>query len=84
MRYTYKTKGVCARTIEFDLTGDIVTNVQVNGGCNGNGKGVAKLVEGLTVSEITTRLSGITCGLRPTSCPDQLAKAVLSAKEGRL
>ncbi len=84
MRHTYMTKGVCARSIEFDLDGDVVTNVFVNGGCNGNGKGIAKLAEGMTVAEINTRLAGISCGMRPTSCPDQLAKAVLLAKEGKI
>lgn len=84
MRYTYKTRGVCARTIEFDLVNDIVTNIVFNGGCNGNGKGVASLAEGMTTAEITNRLTGIKCGMRPTSCPDQLTKAVNAAKRGEI
>ena len=77
--YEYKTQGTCSQLISFDLDGDIVKNVSFVGGCNGNLKGVSKLVEGSTVEEITSKLSGIRCGFKNTSCPDQLAKAV---KEG--
>lgn len=81
--FEYKTKGTCSRAITFELDGDIVRNVKFEGGCNGNTKGVAKLVEGMSVDEVVTKLSGITCGFKGTSCPDQLAKAVLAAKEAQ-
>ncbi len=79
MRYKYKTKGVCSRFIEFDITDDIITNVSFDGGCDGNAKGVSKLVDGMRISEIESKCRGITCGLKKTSCPDQLAIAVREA-----
>ena len=79
MVYTYKTKGTCSRQITFELDGNIVKNVEFFGGCNGNLKGIAKLVEGLTVEEVTEKLSGMTCGFKSTSCPDQLAIALNEA-----
>ena len=79
MRYTYKTEGTCSRQIEFDINGDIITNVVFYGGCNGNLKAIAKLVDGMTVSQIEEKLKGNTCGPRNTSCADQLAKAVRKA-----
>lgn len=79
MRYTYKTEGTCSRQIEFDINGDIITKVVFYGGCNGNLKAIAKLVDGMTVSQIEEKLKGNTCGPRNTSCADQLAKAVRKA-----
>ncbi len=76
MEYTFKPKGVCARGISFEIEGDVVRNIRFSGGCSGNTQGVAALAEGMTVEEITKRLSGIRCGFKGTSCPDQLAKAV--------
>ena len=84
MQYKYKTQGTCAHMITFDLDGDIVSNIKYYGGCSGNTQGVAVLAEGLTVDEIQKRLSGIRCGFKSTSCPDQLAKAVRLAYEGKL
>ena len=75
----YKTKGVCAQAIEFELDGTTVRNVHFVGGCAGNTQGVARLVEGMDAREAISRLEGITCGLKPTSCPDQLAKALKEA-----
>ena len=83
MRYTYKTEGTCSRQIEFDINGDIITNVVFYGGCNGNLKAIAKLVDGMTVSQIEEKLKGNTCGPRNTSCADQLAKAVRKALDQR-
>lgn len=80
MKYTYLTKGTCSRAIHFDIDGDKISNVSFDGGCNGNLKGIAKLVEGRTVEDIESLLQGITCGPKPTSCPDQLAKAVRQAQ----
>jgi len=79
MHYTYKTSGVCAKTIDFDIDGDIITNVVFTGGCNGNLKAVAKLTDGMTVDKIESILLGNDCGGRGTSCADQFAKAVREA-----
>lgn len=79
MTYTYKTRGTCSSQITFDIDGDVVTNIRFTGGCNGNLKGLTKLVDGMTVQEITDKLAGITCGFKNTSCPDQLARAVNEA-----
>lgn len=79
MSYIYKTKGTCSSIIEVELDGNIVKKVKFTGGCNGNLKGIASLVEGMTVEQVSERLSGITCGFKRTSCPDQLAKAVAEA-----
>ena len=76
MSYSYKTSMVCASQIDFDLDGDVVTNVRFTGGCNGNLKAIAKLIDGWTVQQIEDKLLGNTCGRKPTSCADQLAKAV--------
>ncbi|MDY3224336.1 MAG: TIGR03905 family TSCPD domain-containing protein [Candidatus Faecousia sp.] len=79
--YQYKTKGTCSQMIYFDLDGDRVRNVEFIGGCNGNLKGIGKLVEGMKVDDVIAKLEGTTCGMKSTSCPDQLAKALKSAKE---
>ena len=81
MVYVYKTKGTCSIQIRLELDGDIVRNVSFFGGCDGNLKGIPRLVEGMTVDEVERRLSGITCGWKSTSCPDQLARAVRQAYE---
>lgn len=82
MRYT--TKGTCSRFIDFDLEDGIVKNVVFTGGCNGNLKGIASLVEGLDAKTAISKLTGITCGMKPTSCPDQLARALEEALAGNL
>ena len=79
MRYKYITSGVCSREINFDIDGDVITNVSFVGGCNGNLKAISKLVNGMTVSQIKEKLEFNTCGFRNTSCADQLAKAVCKA-----
>ena len=79
MAYQYRTKGVCARGITFDIIDGRLRNVQFEGGCSGNTQGVAALVEGMEAEEAIRRLSGIRCGFKPTSCPDQLANAVREA-----
>ncbi len=79
MNYNYRPHGVCARGISFDIEDNIVKNVKFSGGCSGNTQGLAKLAEGMTTDEIINRLSGIRCGFKGTSCPDQLAKAVAEA-----
>ena len=78
--YDYLTENTCSQVISLDLDGDRVENIEFMGGCNGNTKGVASLVEGMPIDEVIKRLEGITCGFKPTSCPDQLAKALKEAK----
>ncbi len=81
MDYVYHTEMVCAQEIHFHLEDDVVTQIVFIGGCNGNLKAISKLVDGWTVSQIEEKLLGNTCGRRPTSCADQLAKAVRQAYE---
>ena len=78
--FTYKTTGVCAREIVIDVVDDVIESVKYVGGCNGNTQGVAALVKGMRVDEAIERLSGIRCGFKQTSCPDQLAEALKQAK----
>ena len=73
---TYKTRGVCSRAIEYEIENGVVTECRFVGGCMGNTQGVAALVKGMTVAEAVSRLKGIQCGPRGTSCPDQLARAL--------
>ena len=72
-KFTYRTKGTCSSQIELELDGNVVHNVKFTGGCDGNLKAIPKLVEGMTVEEIESRISGIHCGFKNTSCGDQLA-----------
>lgn len=76
---TYKTSGTCSQAINFDIEDGIVKNVQFIGGCNGNTQGVSALVEGMKVEDVIAKLKGIKCGMRSTSCPDQLARALEAA-----
>lgn len=80
MQYEYKTKGTCSQKIFFDINDGKVSNVQFLGGCNGNLKGIGSLVEGMNIDDVIARLEGTTCGMKSTSCPDQLAKALKAAK----
>jgi len=80
MTHTYHPKGVCSRLISFELAEDgTIHNVTFQGGCHGNTQGLSRLAEGMNAEELVTRLQGIRCGMRPSSCPDQLAKAVSAA-----
>ncbi len=76
MHKTYKPQGTCSVQIDFDVEDDKIHNLQFIGGCNGNLKGIAVLVEGQNINDIKEKLKGIKCGFKPTSCPDQLAKAL--------
>ncbi|MBQ8982233.1 MAG: TIGR03905 family TSCPD domain-containing protein [Lachnospiraceae bacterium] len=78
---TYKTHGTCSQQIDFEIIDNKVHNVRFTGGCHGNTQGVAALVEGMDVDEAIRRMQGIRCKARPTSCPDQLATALLQAKQ---
>lgn len=78
--YVFQPKGVCSRKITIDLTDDgVIEEVAFEGGCHGNTQGVSALVKGMDAKEAIRRLAGIRCGARPTSCPDQLAKALTEA-----
>lgn len=79
MQYEYKTKGTCSQRILFELEEGIISNVQFIGGCHGNLQGIGKLVEGMKATEVIERIGGIRCGMKPTSCPDQLATAIKEA-----
>ena len=81
MKYTYKTKGTCSTLIELELEGNVVHNVKFTGGCNGNLPAIPRLVEGLTVEEVESKIKGISCNGRGTSCGDQLARACREALE---
>ena len=83
MAYHYQTKGTCSRAIDIELDGDVIRSVEFTGGCNGNTKGIAKLVVGMTVDQVERLLGGTTCGIKSTSCPDQLAIAVRRAYEAQ-
>lgn len=81
MHYKYKTQGTCSMLIEFDINGDIISNVIFHGGCPGNLAAISKVVEGKTVKQIEEWFKDIKCGSKPTSCTAQLAKAVRQAYE---
>ncbi len=81
MQYEYKTKGTCSQMIYFDIEEGKLKNVEFLGGCNGNLKGISALVEGMDVDEVIEKMEGIHCGMKQTSCPDQLAAALKEAKE---
>ena len=78
MKLSYKTNGVCSRTITADIQDGKVYNLRFEGGCNGNTKGISALVEGMKVEDVISRLEGTKCGFKGTSCPDQLAQALKS------
>ena len=81
--FQYNTQGVCSKCIYFDIEDNKLKNVSYLGGCNGNLKGIASLVEGMDIDEVITRLEGTTCGSKKTSCPDQLAQALKQIKEAQ-
>ncbi len=82
--YDYETQNTCSVLISLDLDGDVVHNVRFTGGCPGNLQAVSRLVEGCTVEQVEEKLAGILCGRKPTSCGDQLAKAVRAAYEAEV
>ncbi len=81
MEYRYIPQGVCSQELIFNIENGIVTDLKVVGGCSGNLQGIAKLVKGLPIDEVIERLKGIKCGFKPTSCPDQIAKALEEYKK---
>lgn len=83
MVYEYRTKGTCSSHISLEIVDGKVHNVHFTGGCNGNSQGVSRLVEGMEVEEVISRMKGIRCGFKPTSCPDQLARALEEAQKAQ-
>ena len=83
MNHTYKTKKVCAQEISFNIEGNVITDISFVGGCNGNLKALSKVLDGWTVEEIETKLKGNTCGMKQTSCADQLCLAVREAYDAQ-
>ena len=81
MEYRYRPQGVCSQEIVINIENGIVKELKVIGGCSGNLQGIASLVKGRTVDEVIERLNGIKCGFKPTSCPDQIAKALEQYKK---
>ena len=81
MQFEHKTKGTCSQKIFFEIEDNKVKNVQFLGGCNGNLKGIGSLVDGMDIDDVIARLEGTTCGMKSTSCPDQLATALKNAKK---
>ena len=81
MVYNYKTKGTCSRSIAVELDGDVIKSVSFDGGCAGNLAGISEIVKGMKAEDVIEKFSGIRCGFKSTSCPDQLAKALAEAVE---
>lgn len=81
MQYVYKTRGTCSAAIRFQIDGERISSVEFHGGCPGNAVAVGRLVDGMTVDQIVEKLGGIRCGGKPTSCADQLARAVEEARK---
>lgn len=84
MEYKYEPKGVCSYEMIIEVDGDIIKKVTIGGGCAGNTVGVSRLVEGMKIEEAIKRLRGIQCGMRGTSCPDQLAIALEEIKDKKI
>ncbi len=76
MKYTYMTQGTCSRVIEIEIEDNVIKDVAFTGGCHGNLQGIGRLVRGMKAEDVIARLSGIRCGAKATSCPDQLAQAL--------
>ena len=83
MEFVYKPQGVCSTKMTFEIDGDVIRSLTVENGCNGNLKGIAKLISGRTVDEVIDTLKGTTCGFKNTSCPDQIARALEAYRQSR-
>ena len=80
MKFKYNPRGVCAREFLIEVEGDVIQSVQVTGGCHGNLQGIAALLKGMKVEDAIARMEGIRCGMKATSCPDQIAQALKQAQ----
>lgn len=81
MNFSYRPKEVCSQNMDIEIEDGKVTGLKVMGGCSGNLQGIARLVEGMEIDEVISRLEGIRCGFKKTSCPDQLAQALRQVKD---
>lgn len=81
MEFTFRPRGVCSQLMEIETEGNKIKRLKVTGGCSGNLQGISRLVQGMDIEEAISRLEGIRCGFKPTSCPDQLAKALKQCLE---
>ena len=81
MKFTYTPRGVCSRQFNFDVEDGVIRSVEIIGGCHGNLQGISHLITGMKVEDVIARLKGIRCGMKSTSCPDQIARA-LEANQG--
>lgn len=79
--YTYRNRGTCSSEVSFSIEDGIVSDISFRGGCNGNLQGISRLAQGLSAEEVIKRCEGIRCGMKATSCPDQLAQALRSAMQ---
>lgn len=84
MTFEYTPHGVCSQKMLFTIEDDVLVDVKIIGGCSGNTQGISSLVKGMKIDDIIEKLDGIHCGIRPTSCPDQLSQALKAYKEGRV
>ncbi len=84
MVHEYKTRGTCSSKIDFEVEDNKLKNVVYYGGCNGNLKGISSLLEGMNIDDVISKLEGVTCGMKKTSCPDQLAQALKAYKNGEI
>lgn len=75
-KFTYIPKGVCSRQMDFEMEGNVIQSCNITGGCNGNLKGICSIMKGKTAEEVVAAFEGVTCGVKPTSCPDQIATAL--------
>ncbi|MDO4378568.1 MAG: TIGR03905 family TSCPD domain-containing protein [Erysipelotrichia bacterium] len=80
MKYEFSPKGVCSQKFEFEIENNVIKSFKATGGCKGNLAGIGKLLVGMSVDEVIDRLDGVTCGIKPTSCPDQIAQALMAYK----
>lgn len=83
MKYTYKPEGVCSEKMIFEIENNVVKSVQIINGCDGNLKGISKLITGMHIDDVILKLKGIECGYKNTSCPDQIAKALEQYKRSK-
>jgi len=83
MEFVYKPKGVCSAQMIFEIEDDRIISLQVIGGCHGNLQGISSLVKGMNIDDVINRLEGIRCGMKPTSCPDQISKALKEYKNDK-
>lgn len=83
MEYRYNPQGVCSYEMIFEIEDNIIKNVEILGGCKGNSQGISRLLVGMNINEVINRLKGVQCGIRGTSCPDQIAKALEEYKNNR-